>query len=301
MESISNVKFESLLDVVHKFPDEMACREYLEQQRWNGKIVCPHCQSKWKMYRLNGGHIFKCAECRKQFTVKVGTIFEDSALPLQKWFMAIYLLTAHKKGISSCQLARDIKVTQKTAWFMLHRIRHAFETKKSDAPLSNVVEADESYFGGKMTGGTTGRGSENKTPVLGMVERGGRVRSVPLRRATSKALKETITKNVQSGSTVITDEWPAYGVLYWEFNHRYIKHQDQWAKGDLHTNTIEGFWSLLKRGIFGIYHHVSPEHLHRYCDEFDFRYSTRKIQDTGRFGVMLNRCEGKLTYSNLTA
>ncbi|HLE31994.1 MAG TPA: IS1595 family transposase, partial [Bacteroidota bacterium] len=178
-------KFTNLLDVANRFPDDKSCREFLEFSRWGTKPVCPHCGSVRKIYRINDGKLFKCADCRKQFTVRVGTIFEDSALPLQKWFMAVYLITAHKKGISSVQLGKDIGVTQKSAWFMLHRIRYAVRTKPSK-PLNGIVEADETYVGGKPRKGTLRNPSESglgnkrgrgttKTPVFGMVERGGRV------------------------------------------------------------------------------------------------------------------------------
>jgi transposase-like protein len=168
--------FKGIVDFLKRFPDELSCIEYLIQARWEDKIVCPHCGSFRKIYKIKGGKILTCADCRKQFTVKVGTIFEDSALSLQKWFMAIYILTAHKKGISSLQLSRDINVTQKTAWFMLHRIRYAIKTKHFYTPLLGTVEADETYIGGKVRGGKVGRGSENKTAVFGMIERKGDVR-----------------------------------------------------------------------------------------------------------------------------
>src|SRR5208283_3915771 len=157
-------KLNNLLDVVNRFPTEQSCREYLEQIRWNGKPVCPHCNYSEKVYRLNAGKLYKCGnpKCYKPFSIKIGTIFEDSALPLQKWFHAIFVVSAHKKGISSYQLARDISVTQKTAWHMNHRIRQMMKTKSFNKPLGGIVEADETYVGGKKHKGKTGRGSENK-------------------------------------------------------------------------------------------------------------------------------------------
>lgn len=149
-------KFKSLYDFNKEFPDEEACRNYLEKLRWNGQPICAQCGSIRKIYHIKGGRILTCADCRRQFTVRVGTIFEDSALPLKKWFLAIYILTAHKKGISSCQLAKDIEVTQKTAWFMLHRIRYAVKMKTFNKPLNGIIEVDEAYVGGRVHG--QGRG-----------------------------------------------------------------------------------------------------------------------------------------------
>lgn len=171
-------QFNNILDVVKRFPNEETCREYFEQIRWNGTITCPHCGSQ-ETSKFKSGKLYWCKDCKKQFTVKVGTIFEDSALPLQKWFMALHILTSHKKGISSLQLGKDIGVTQKTAWFMLHRIRHAVKAKSFNKPMSGVIECDETYIGGRHRG-KRGRGSENKTPVFGMVTRGGEIRTMPI-------------------------------------------------------------------------------------------------------------------------
>ncbi|MCH9028059.1 MAG: IS1595 family transposase, partial [Bacteroidetes bacterium] len=188
--------FNGIVEFLNRFPDEVSCIEFLIQARWNGKPVCPYCESDRKIYKIRQGRILTCADCRKQFTVKVGTVFEDSALPLQKWFMTIYILTAHKKGISSLQLSKDINVTQKTAWFMLHRIRFAVKQKSFDKPLSGTIEADESYFGG-VHSGKRGRGSENKTPVFGMIERQGEVRAMPVKDVKGKTLRKIIKDNVK--------------------------------------------------------------------------------------------------------
>lgn len=293
-------RFRNLLDVQRRFPDEKSCREYLEQARWHGKIVCVHCGSSERIYRINDGKLFKCSECRKQFSVRVGTFFEDSALLLQKWFFAIFIFSAHKKGISSCQLARDINVRQATAWFMLHRIRQGMSPKLNEKQLKNIVEADETYIGGKGHKGKPGRGSENKAPVFGMAERGGNLISQPIKRANAKTLQGLIEKAVYRDATIMTDEWSAYNGLSKEFEHKVVNHsRKEYVNGDIHVNTIESFWALLKRGIFGIYHHVSPEHLHRYCNEFQYRYNTRKIEDSERFTATLGQCQGRLTYDQL--
>jgi transposase-like protein len=292
-------KIQSLLDVEKVFPDEKTCIEYMIQKRWNGKPRCPHCDSE-KVYRYSDNKRFKCPACAKQFTIKIGTIFEDSPLSLQKWFFAIFLLTAHKKGISSCQLARDIHVTQKSAWFMTQRIRELMKTNSFEKKLNGIVEADETYVGGKKHSGKRGRGSENKTPVFGMVARQGDVRTMPVERVNGETLKGLIRKNVDLNAVVMTDEWTAYNNLSNEFKHEVINHSSkEYVRGNIHTNNIENFWSLLKRGIVGIYHHVDPKHLHRYTDEFQYRYNSRKITDADRFTQILSQCEGRLTYATL--
>lgn len=167
----SEPKFKTLHDLEKRFPTEESCHEYVAMKRWGNAPVCVHCGSYRKIYKLQGGKLFKCADCRRQFTVRIGTIFEDSPLPLRKWFFAMFMMSAHKKGVSSVQLAKDVGVTQKTAWFMLHRIRYAMGTKAFHTPLDGVAEAGETYIGGKKKGGKRGRGSENKTPVFGMVDR----------------------------------------------------------------------------------------------------------------------------------
>jgi len=291
--------FKGIIDFLNRFPDEESCIDYLIQARWNGKPVCPNCGSNRKIYKIRKGKILTCADCRKQFTVKVGTIFEDSALPLQKWFMTIYILTAHKKGVSSLQLSKDINVTQKTAWFMLHRIKFAVKTKSFDRPLTGTVEADESYVGGKYSG-KRGRGSENKTPVFGMVERQGEVRAMSVKDVKGKTLKKIINNNVEKGSNVMTDEWLAYNGLSKDYIHQRIGHlKKEYVRGRVHTQNIENFWSLLKRGITGIYHSVSEKHLERYCDEFSNRYKSRNINDSQRFALALSQLSGRLTYKTL--
>lgn len=301
------LRFKSLYDLQKRFPNEQSCRDYLEEERWHGRIVCPHCGAYERISKYSNGKVYFCGDCRKQFTVKVGTIFEDSALPLQKWFMAMYLITAHKKGISSLQLSRDIDVTQKTAWFILHRIREMIRVKTTKI-LSGTVEADETYIGGKNKNrhyvnkiqGTQGRSTKDKTAVFGMFERNGIITSKPVMNIGMKPIKQIVENTVKQGSELITDEWFGYDDLNKDYDHRVVNHKSgQYAIGDVHTNTIEGFWSLLKRGIIGIYHNVSEKHLSRYCDEFGFRYNTKGIKDTDRFSFALSKCEGRLQYKEL--
>lgn len=293
-------EFRNILDVVKRFPDEKSCREFLEKRRWNGQIACVKCGSTRKIYHINDGALYKCADCRKQFSVRVGTIFEDSALPLQKWFMAIYIFMAHKKGISSIQLGKDIGVTQKTAWFMLHRIRYAVRTRSLDRPLSGTVEVDEVYIGGAQHRHGTGRGTENKNIVLGMKQRSGEVRAELVPNMIGKRVQRIIRQTVAPGSKVYTDELHSYHALSNGYQHETVTHgEKEYVRGDIHTNGIESFWSMLQRGIYGIYHHVSKWHLDKYVDEFEFRQNSKDVTDPSRMGLMLSHAEGRLTYRSL--
>jgi transposase-like protein len=292
----------NLMDFYKRFPDEKSCREYLKNERFpDGKMACPKCGSTDKIYPMADGKRYKCGNkgCFHIFTITVGTIFEASHIPLQKWFLAMYIVSAHKKGISSLQLHRDLGVTQKTAWFMLHRIRYMLSNGLPKEMLDGTVEVDETYVGGKHKG-RRGRGSENKTPVFGMVERQGDLRAMPVENVKRATLEPIIEDNIVEGSTVITDELRSYDKLSDEYNHETVNHgAGEYVRGDVYTNTVEGFWSLLKRGIVGIYHYVSSQHLHRYCDEFEYRYNTRKVQDGERFHQVFAKCEGRLKYATL--
>jgi transposase-like protein len=288
---------------------EIECRHHLALMRWQGKPVCPYCSSDHKIYATKTGR-YKCAACKKLFSVTVGTIFHDSKLPLSTWFYALYLITSHKKGISSLQLARDLGITQKSAWFVLHRIRHAMQTKSFNAPLANTVEADETYVGGKEKNkhaskrvkGTQGRSTKTKTPVFGMVERNGRLVAMVVTRTDAKTLTPLITNHVAVGSTMMTDEFKAYMQLHQSYQHNIVRHQHgEYVRGTTHTNTIEGFWSLLKRGITGIYHWVSVKHLDKYVGEFEYRYNSRKITEGERLNMTLTRIESRLTYRQLVS
>lgn len=213
----------------------------------------------------------------------VGTIFENTKLDFQKWFVAISLVLNAKKGISARQLARDINVTKDTAWFMLMRVRRAL-VEYGDL-LKGIVEADETYIGGKnknrhadkKTEGGQGRGGEDKTPVIGILERGGKVKARKAKDVSGKTLKSFIKQNVKEGSQVMTDEWKSYNSINEKYNHSVVQHSTgEYVNGNIHTNTLEGFWSLLKRGVIGQYHHVTPKYLNKYVDEFCFRYNERE-------------------------
>ncbi|MCF2501037.1 IS1595 family transposase [Dyadobacter chenhuakuii] len=301
-------EFKSILDLLKAFPDETAYIKHLENLRWAGAPVSPF-DSTSQVY-LCANNRYKCKKTGKYFNVKVGTIFEDTKIPLQKWFLALYIFSSHKKGISSHQLAKDIDVTQKSAWFMLHRLRYAFDHPNFQAALGEQREAeiDETYMGGKESnkhqskkiGGTQGRSTKGKQPVLEMNERGGNV-IVQVVGDTTMATVQPIVKSVViEGSEVITDEWKAYKGLSSSYDHSVVRHgSKECVNGKAHTNTIEGFWSLFKRGIDGIYHWVSVKHLQVYVGEFALRYNSRKFSAKDRFNFVLDNMEGRLTYKAL--
>lgn len=298
--------FKNLIELSEYFQNEEVCRKYLEKQLWDGKPVCPHCKND-RAYAFKDGRRYKCAKCLKQFTVTVGTFFEATKIPLRKWFHAIYIFTSHKKGVSSHQLAKDISVTQKTAWFILSRIRGILQDK-APTMLSGVIEIDETYAGGKMKNkhryqrkrAKPGRGSENKTMIFGLKEKDGKIYNQMVADASHMTLQKIVTDNVAKGSTIVTDGFHAYKNLHKNFNHIIVDHaNDVFVINGFTTNNIECYWSHLKRGIYGIYHQVSPKHLHRYCNEFAFRYNTRKDKEVDRFDSALKQAIGRLKYAQL--
>ncbi|MFV0237003.1 MAG: IS1595 family transposase [Flavobacteriales bacterium] len=298
--------FNNLIEVMMHFSDEQVCKDYLAELRWANGIFCPHCENDDKIYTMKRN--YKCAKCRKQFSVTKGSIFENSGIPLQKWFAGVWLITSHKKGISSLQLHRDLGITQKSAWFMLQRIRFAIRTKSFNRKLENTVEADETYIGGKNKNrhqdkkvpNAQGRSTKDKTAVFGLVERNGRVTAMKVKRTDKNTLQSIINKNVSLNANLMTDEWKAYKGLSKNYSHLVVKHgEGQYVNGKAHTNTIEGFWSLLKRGIIGIYHNVSAKHLNAYVDEFEYRYNTKHISCVERFNNMLSLSNSRLTYNQL--
>ena len=298
--------FDSLVDLVRYFSDECKCIEYLERVRWNGKVVSPFDPTS-EVHKCAKG--YWCENTNKKFNAKTRTIFENSKIPLQKWFVAIWMVTSHKKGISSIQLSKDIGVTQKTGWFMLQRIRKCCEAE-NHSTLHNEVEVDEAYIGGRErnrkpisetdTKGAQGRSTRKKTPVIGLVERNGKVVSHIISDAKSSTLTPSIQNVVDRNSTIYTDEWKGYTLIDRLYNHQCVRHKEkEFSRGNVSTNTIEGFWGLLKRGLLGIYHSTSKKHLQMYIDEFVFRYNTRNCADSDRFGMLLENSERRLRYCEL--
>jgi hypothetical protein len=299
-----NKDFKSILELIQAFPDEQSCIDHLEELRWNGNVVSPFDPSS-KVYDCKGNR-YKCKNTGKYFNVKTNTIFDNTKMPLQKWFLAIWLVTSHKKGISSLQLGRDLNITQKSAWFMLQRIRQCFGLDNDQ--MEGEIEADETYVGGKEGNKHADKRTKNaqggvgKAAVLGMVQRGGNVSAKKVDDVTMQTLTNEIMKNVKEGAKLYTDDFTSYKRLKRVYDHKFVKHsKDQFVKGRVHTNTIESFWALLKRGIFGIYHFTSKKHLQLYVDEFCFRYNTRQAGESARFNLLLQNTENRITYKDLIA
>lgn len=301
--------FKSEIAFQRYFNSDERCREYLEKVRWNGTPVCPHCAGI-NNTRLKGGKRFQCNEkgCRGKFSVTVGTVFENTKIPLDKWFTAMYILANHSKGISSNQLADWIEVSQQTAWFLNHRIREML-AEKSDGLLSGIVEVDETYYGGKeknrhLSKRKSKGGVDGKAMVIGAIERGGKaIRTKIIEKTNIEQVTEFIRENIEPNSTMVTDEHKAYKRVKNEYTHETVSHKkDEYVRKDnknIHTNSIEGFWSVLKRQINGIHHFVTPKHLQRYCNEASYRYVNRGLAQDERFTDALSRCNGRLKYNDL--
>jgi transposase-like protein len=311
-------KFKSLIELSRYFKDEKTCYDFLESQIWNdGKACCPHCGSTHVYTRSNrsknpakeGVREYKCAEkgCNKNFTATVGTIFESSKLPLQTWFCAIWLCTTTSKGISSANLAKQLGITQKSAWFVLSRIREMF-AQTAPHMLTGEVEIDETYVGGKEKNKHSKKrkdkqqGGAGKETVVGLVQRDGSVIVKHVPDATRNTILPVIEKHVEPKTKIATDEYAMYQTLWRNYDHSTVNHRNGlYVIGWAHTNTIEGFWSQLKRGIIGVYHFTSPKHLQRYCNEYAYRYNTRQLSSVEKFATAVqNVIKARITYVNLT-
>lgn len=312
-QKATKIKLNSFVDMLAALPDDKACREYLELKIWNGTPVCSHCgtvdENHYKL-KVKGEFkgMYKCKHCRERFTVTIGTMFEGSHIGLRKWFIAIYIFSLHKKGVSSHQLASDLGITQKSAWFLLHRIRQAFSQDKGNT-LSNIVEIDETFMGGESKNKHTNKKKKNERggtmhdqqPVLGMRERDGDVIAIVVPNRNKETLLPIILNTVEQDSTIMTDEYTAYKDLKHTHNHFTVNHSaKEYVNKMAHTNGIENFWSHLKRGVDGIYHWVSKEHLQSYVDEFIFRFNIRNASTNDKFDFSLKNST-RLTYKKLIA
>ena len=300
-------QFDSIFDLLKGFPDELSAIKHFEAIRWKGGAFCPYCGSI-RIYHFSDKKTHKCGDCRKRFSIKVGTIFEDSKIGLQKWFMAIWLITSQKKDIASTQLAKDISVTQKTAWFMLHRLRCAAQTKSFNRSLDGPVEADETFVDGKEKNNHShkklnrGRGAVGKIPALGIKSRDGEVRFEKVDDLTGSSAKDMIRRNVKAGATLLTDEARVYRGLDGEHNHYTVNHSAGEYAGwyFFHTNTIESVWAFLNQQIISIHHFVSAKHLQCYLDEMMFRQNRRDVAEGDHVNMLLDAASGKrLLYKEL--
>ena len=298
-----------LLAIMQRFGSDEQCRAYLEMLRWPDGVCCLRCKAD-KISRIQTRASFECASCGYQFSVKAGTIFHDSHLPLTKWFLAVYLMCEAKKGVSAMQLKRTLGVAYKTAWYLCHRIRAAVADADA-APLSETVEVDETFIGGKAKNmhkadrerKITGRGTVNKAMALAIIQRGGAVRL----KLASQRDRETLHAFIRGNATpetarIMTDEWTAYqGIGDADTKHETVNHcQDEYVRGDVHTNTVEGVFSLFKRSIVGAFHQISTKHLDRYLDEFEFRFNNRNNPYLFRDALLCLITSDNLEYKELT-
>jgi len=308
----------SLQEAIIYFANQDNCIDYLALRRWpDGRVICPGCGSDRVSFNATR-RTWKCSKHhpKREFSIKVGTVMEDSAIPLDKWLVAMWMILNCKNGVSSCEIAKDVRVSQKSAWFMLHRIRLSMQDEALGSKFSGEVEADETFIGGKarnmhknvkarrITG--QGRNTDDKIMVMGILERGGKVRTKIVADRKQETLHGTVRANVEAGSELFTDTFGAYKGLESEFAHQIVDHALRYVDGRVHTNGLENFWSLLKRSLGGTYVSVEPFHLFRYLDEQSFRYNFRgtkenPMTDADRFSIAASQLVGKrITFAQLT-
>lgn len=308
----------STYEFFERFPDSEAARLHIEEKRWGGKPVCPHCGENERVQTRKRTGYFRCLACKTDFTVRTGTVFERSHIPLHKWLYAIYLLVTARKGISSLQLSKEIGITQKSAWFMLQRLRAACGNDHDDDDnqsggtgggfLRGIVEADETYVGGKESNKherrklKAGRGTIGKTAIIGFRERGGRMKAMVLKSTAATSIRDAVRAVVGESSVLCTDEHASYKGMV-EYDHKPVNHSAKvYVDGMAHTNSIESVWAVLKRGFYGIYHSFSVKHLQRYVEEFSFRLNegSSSIHSYDRMDALIGKSMGvRLTYEQL--
>lgn len=305
-----NKEFNSLIEVIQQYSTEEACIKHLEELYWQGVPTSPFVEGS-KVYTCKNGK-YRCKESGKYFTVKTGTMFDGTRIPLTAWFASIYLVINHKKGISSLQLQRDLggKWSQKTCWCLLMRIRKALGIENYNE-LEGIVEADESFYGGKNKNrhankkvkNSQGRSFKDKTPIVGLIQRGGKMTAIVTKDTQKDSIQPIIRKYVAKGSTLISDDWKGYHGIESYVHHYSIKHADKGYKSDydstIHTNNIEGSWKIMKNSLRDMYNHVSRKHLQAYVDEFVFRYNTRQIKSGERFNYLLLNSNVRTKYKDL--
>ena len=300
---------QTLAEAIVYFNDPDNSLRYLAAKRWPNGVECPYCGANEPMF-LKSRRIWKCraTKCRKQFSVKVGTVLNESPIGLDKWMTTMWMVCNCRNGVSSCEIARDLGVSQKTAWFMLHRIRETMQDKTA-TKLAGEVEVDESFIGGKSRNMhakrraevITGTGGKDKAIALGMVERGGNVRTFAVPNRRKHELHGKIRQHVKAGSALFSDALQSYNGLDGEYQHAVVDHAVEYVRGNVHTNTMENFWSLVKRQLHGTYISVEPFHLFRYLDEQAYRYNGRKLTDAERFAIVCSQIAGRrLTWDRLT-
>ncbi len=302
----SKAKTLSLYQFLQRIPDEKTARKYIEKMRWSKGRYCPHCKSQNTVrVKDEKPQPYRCKDCRKHFSVRTGTVLASSNLSLQKWLLAIYLMNTAKKGVSSCQMARELGVTQKTAWMLCHKIREAWTNPTPQ--FSGIVETDETYLGGKEKNKhnskklKAGRGTVGKQVILGCRERTGKVKAIAAKSNSNREIYRFITQNIRIGSTVYTDEHKSYNDLE-GYNHQSVNHSRmEYVRGNIHTNGIESFWALLKRGYYGTFHHFSREHALRYANEFATRLNQSNCDTEDVLAITVKNSVGKnLPYKVLT-